>query len=90
MPKFYFNIRREDGLVSDEEGSEFADIAAAVEDAKASAREMIAEHIRMGDPAILDYAFEIVDESGALLRTLAFSEALHDDNGPVRTPPGIH
>ena len=82
MPKFYFDLRKEGDLVLDEEGADFPEITSAVEDAKAAARELIGEHIKMNDTSILTYSFEIADENGTPVRTVEFNEALQDDTGP--------
>ena len=88
MPLFYFNLRKNGELVPDDIGTEFADIGAAITDAKAAARELIGEHVKMNDSSILTYAFEIADENGAAIRTVPFTEGLLDDGGS--SDPSIH
>jgi hypothetical protein len=48
MPKFFFHVRKNGELTEDQEGLELASVDAAREEATASAREMLAETIKMG------------------------------------------
>jgi hypothetical protein len=79
MPRFYFNIHRRGRAIADFEGVELPDIDAAIEEAQAAAREMIAEGVKANRPLVLGYAFEIADEAGTVLRTVKFTESLHND-----------
>lgn len=79
MPRFYFNMRIDGILVLDDDGTEFSDLDAAVEDAKAAARDLIAAQIRANDPSILENSFEINDDRNHLLRTVYFAEGLRTD-----------
>jgi uncharacterized protein DUF6894 len=75
MPRYFFNIHTSDALIPDLEGSEFSGAAAALEEARKDARLMIAERIRNGED-IDGRVFEITDEKGAVVATLAFRDAI--------------
>jgi hypothetical protein len=50
MPRFFFHIRDSDSFEIDPEGVEFDSVEDAIVDAKAAAREMMAEMLRTGQP----------------------------------------
>lgn len=66
MSRFYFQIRSGDQFVSDDEGVDLPNFDAAMAEAVLSAREIIAETIRNGDP-VPDDVIEITDEAGTVL-----------------------
>jgi len=73
--RYYFNIRDGEDLILDPDGSDCASLAIAIEEAKADARELMAERLRSGKE--LDgQAFEIVDVAGALAAVVRFKDAL--------------
>jgi len=43
MPRFFFNIRNGDDYIADPDGTELADLDAAVEEALTGARELLSE-----------------------------------------------
>lgn len=69
MPVFYLHIRDGDDVVEDPDGSDLPDIEAAKEEARVSARYIIAEMVRAGK-IIGNLQFEIVDEVGNLCATM--------------------
>ena len=46
MPKFYFNIRDDDGMIPDLEGMECRNLLAVKREAEASARELLIQDVR--------------------------------------------
>ncbi|MGE3831231.1 MAG: hypothetical protein AB7F76_09595 [Parvibaculaceae bacterium] len=75
MARFYFNIRHSEGLIEDTEGQELRSLEEAHAEAVASARELIAEAVLLGEQ--IDHrAFEISDETGSTLDVVPFSEAM--------------
>lgn len=75
MPRYYFNIRSSTGLISDPDGSDLPDLAAAVSEAKLAAQDLLAELLR--DGAVLDgQVFEITDADGHVLERLPFRKVL--------------
>ena len=75
MRRFYFHIRENDKLATDDEGVDLPDLAAARREAELSAREMLADAIKSGKESVPD-AFVIADEEGRTLETLSLSAVL--------------
>lgn len=76
MPVFYFHVRSEGSVLQDDEGIDLPDRDAAGTEAAASARDIVAERVKSGKPFGLDDVFEITDESGQLVLTVPFREAV--------------
>lgn len=75
MPRYYFHIRCEDGLIRDPDGTELADLDAARSEAEQSARDLLANLLKNGKE--LDgQVFEISDDTGNVLETLPFRNVL--------------
>jgi hypothetical protein len=74
MPRYFFNTRIGDDLISDSKGAELRDPDHAWE----VARTMILEILRdqRGQPNLLAATLEVTDEQGELVLELPFSEAL--------------
>lgn len=75
MARYYFHIRDRDKLIEDTEGQEFLDEAAIRAEALASARELLAEGILLGE-TMEHRTFEIMDARGGIVATIPFSDAL--------------
>ena len=73
--RYFFNIRDSIGLILDEEGSEFSGIAAARQEAVASARDFAMDDLRSGR-VVHARNIEITDEGGAVLESLAVRDVL--------------
>ncbi len=90
MPRYYFNVHNSIGLVEDEEGRDFADLEAARAAALKGAREIIAEDAAQG---VVDLRgrLEVIDEAGAVVLTLRFTEAVEvlrpDEEEPAPAAP---
>ena len=69
MGRFYFHLRSGENVVADEEGTDFADVAAARLEALAAARHIVADAIRSGR-GIIPEAFVIADSDGLELVTV--------------------
>nr|WP_222333080.1 hypothetical protein [Rhizobium leguminosarum] len=78
LPRYFFHVRRNDVFEEDSEGIDLASPELACEEATLSAREIVAERIRTGDPAD-GGAFEIMTEDGALVATVPFRSAIRLD-----------
>jgi hypothetical protein len=75
MPRFYFHIISGDTVIEDPDGSELPDLDTAMAEALQSARHLLADKVRNGE--IVDgQRFEIRDDRGNLLATLAFKDAI--------------
>lgn len=75
MPLFFFNIYNDD-ITSDREGIELADISAARELGCHEVRGLAAESIKLHGSLDLDHRIEILDESGTLVSTVRFGDAI--------------
>lgn len=61
--KYFFHVRARDGLIPDDDGSEFSTLEAAVKEAIATARELAAEFPQGESGAKLE-CVNVVDETG--------------------------
>ncbi len=75
MPRYFFHVRENEGIVEDEEGLDFPDLGAARADALEAAREIMVAHIRKGLD-VSHWYFEIADGSGWPVMAVRFSEAV--------------
>jgi hypothetical protein len=73
MPRYFFHIRQGSLWLEDYEGTELADLPAAMLDATASAREIVGNRLQQG-LTINNQTFEISDAGGTVLAKLAFSD----------------
>jgi hypothetical protein len=74
MPRFFFNIVSERGLVEDLEGTELDDLEQARREAIEDARLLMSQSILMGDD-VSSRSIHIVGEGGTVLLALPFTEA---------------
>lgn len=73
--RYYLHMRSGETFMEDPDGEEFANLDAAKEEAIRSAREIMADRLRVGLP--LDgQTFEIHDEDGNLVATVPFKSAI--------------
>jgi hypothetical protein len=75
MPRFYFHLYN-DLVAMDEEGLELPDLAAARETAKANIRDIMAELVKEDGRVTLQHRVEIADETGAIVATVPFRDAV--------------
>jgi hypothetical protein len=81
MPRFFFHIA--DGeQFPDEEGIILPDIRAAIQVAAAGAREIVAEDLKQGNGLPQYERIEIEDESGQIVATVTFREAVGLEGRP--------
>ena len=73
MPHYYLNLFNDSDCI-DEEGGEYADLAAAKDAAIAAARGMMAENILRGKPITLHHRIDIVNHQRKVLATMRFRE----------------
>ena len=71
MPVFYFHVRDGGRMVEDPDGAELPDLDAARAKAAAAIREAAARPLKPGQN-LGERRFEIADERGRLLATVAF------------------
>jgi hypothetical protein len=75
MARFYLHVINGTGRASDEEGVELADARAAEAHAVEGIRSILADEAKAGR-LDLDGRIEIADETGAVVRTVSFEDAL--------------
>ena len=78
MPRYFFHIVGDGGLVEDLEGVELSGEKEARDEAISAAREIIAESVRKGE-LIDGHRFEVFDENGTKLFSLPFRNVLRLD-----------
>ncbi len=75
MARFYFHIKGDGVLVTDDEGLDLPSTSEAAKIALASARELLADAIRFGKPQVPE-AIVVADEAGRPLLELALVAVL--------------
>jgi hypothetical protein len=73
MPRYHFNVFN-DFTSLDDEGRDLPDIAAAVEEAIRSTRELIGHEIMAGRAVHQSHRIEIADDAENVLHTVRFGE----------------
>jgi hypothetical protein len=72
--RYYFHFRSTAAYVRDSEGGEFADLEAAREEARLSARELMSLDHGEPDPGYQGGVFEITDGNSYVLAVTEFAE----------------
>jgi hypothetical protein len=75
MARFYFHLKGDGVLVTDDEGLDLPSISEATKVALASARELLADAIKFGKPQVPE-AIIVADEMGQPLLELPLVEIL--------------
>jgi hypothetical protein len=83
MARFYLHVINRLGSARDEEGAELADLQEANARAVEGIRSILADEAKAGR-LDLDGRIEIADESGAIVRIVAFEEAFEISPGGDR------
>jgi hypothetical protein len=76
MHRYFIHLRDGSDIVADPDGSLMASLEAAVVEATASARWIMADQLRANQGVTLDRQFEIADEAGRILGVIRFPDAL--------------
>ena len=76
MPRYYFNTRIGDELVSDPEGEELRNADRAWEVARAMIRELL--KTEGAERALLNATIEVTDDAGEIVLEFPFTEAILD------------
>jgi hypothetical protein len=75
MPRYYFNVRDAEGVSRDDEGTVLPDLESARREARASARDLVAESMK-SRKRVKGETIEITDGLGRLVETIAVKDAL--------------
>lgn len=78
MPRFYFNVRDGNSVITDPEGIEVPGLRAAEDEARQAARDLLADRVKHGEH-IGTRNFEVIDETGRRVLTLPFRSVLKLD-----------
>jgi hypothetical protein len=82
MPRYFFNTRIGDELISDPEGEELPNPDRAWEVARAMIREILRTE---GEGSLLNAILEVTDDDGELVLEFPFTEAIFDFPGEAVT-----
>ena len=83
MPRYFFNTRIGDELISDPEGEELRDPDQAWEIARAMIRELL--KLEGAEGGLLNATLEVTDDAGEIVLEFPFTEAILDMS--ARPPP---
>jgi hypothetical protein len=75
VPRFFFHARRGGRLLTDEEGTEHPDGAAALDEAIRGARHVVATWVKAGSP-IDPGGVVVADETGEVVAEVRFRDVL--------------
>lgn len=79
MPRYFFNTRIGDELISDPEGEQLRDPDQAWEIARTMIRELLKLEGTQGD--LLNAILEVTDDAGEIVLEFPFTEAILDVSG---------
>ena len=79
MPRYFFNTRIGDALISDPEGEQLKDPDQAWEIARAMIRELL--KLEGADGGLLNAVLEVTDDTGEIVLEFPFTEAILDVSG---------
>ena len=75
--RFFLNVRNPSGDVTiDPDGGEFDTLDEAEAEARATARDLMADALRSALPVGLDRVIEVVDETGEIVASVGFEKAI--------------
>ena len=77
MPHFFFHIRQQDGVLSNERGSELPDLDAARREATISFRHLLAEGLRSSGTSSVEQ-IEVADSAGQTVAVVGLRDVLRD------------
>jgi hypothetical protein len=81
MPRYFFNTRIDDELISDPEGEELRNPDRAWDVARAMIRELLKTDGAEG--ALLSAVLEVTDDEGEIVLEFPFTEAILDSDIPA-------
>lgn len=75
MTRYFIDLRDANGMVRDEEGAEFEHLEDALEEAKASARDLVKQYVDNRSP-LTTTCVEVRDGEGRTVATLTVAELM--------------
>lgn len=75
MARYYIDLRDVDGIIFDEEGAEYAHLEEALEEAKASAPDVVRHHMD-NRLSLQDTCVEVRDNEGRTVAALTVAEVM--------------
>lgn len=81
MPRYFFNTRIGETLISDPEGAELRDPDQAWRVARATIRQILQEEGR--EPGLLSASLEVTDANGEIVLEFPFAEAIEIPDEPA-------
>jgi hypothetical protein len=85
MGLYYFHLLEGDDVLLDPDGCPLPDLAAARDQALRTARALLSADVLEGRLS-LDLRLDVADESGAVIHSLPFADALHIGPSLPRAP----
>jgi hypothetical protein len=82
MTRYFIDLRDARGTVRDEEGADYAHLEEALDEAKASARDMVQQYME-GRVPLTETCVEVRDASGRTLASLTVAEVLEHPVHPA-------
>lgn len=82
MTRYFIDLRDARGTIRDEEGREFAHLEDALDEAKASARDMVQQYMQ-DRISLNETCVEVRDEAGRTLASLTVAEVLEHPVHPA-------
>jgi hypothetical protein len=81
MPKYFIDLRDGSGLVQDQEGSNFPNLEEALEEAKASARDLVRQYMDR-EISLTATCVEVRDALGRTIAAVTVAEVLGHPSNP--------
>lgn len=78
MPRYFFNIVEGNSSAIDPDGADLPDVAAARREAVLSVRAIVGDDLRSGGSFTADRRIEVTDESGKVVFSLSFTDAIYE------------
>ena len=85
--RFFIHVFNGSQIIDDPEGAEFPDLDAAVFEAAQSARDLIADQLRRGNPVPARWEARVADEDGVVLEVIPLAALVAPDDDLTMPDP---
>ena len=75
MPRYFIDLRDQAGLITDQEGHDYPNLEAALDEAKASARDLVSQYMDQKIP-LTETCVEVRDDQGRKVAAVTVAEVL--------------